>query len=406
MTASLYFGQQGTGKSTVATGEALEYLRAGRRVVCNYPIDPSPAVLHPSDPMVNAVVEVIPSRPVLSDLKQLGLGWLNPEDIGREEKCGLIVIDEAGPWLSARDWNGEDRKALIDFLVQTRKRGWDLIFLAHTPIMIDKQVRDGVIEIYGRCKRTDRMKKLGFNLPRMHICVCRYGASEMAPMVERRMYRGAIEHKCFQSYAVFGAEEGNDAGWYSVLPPRLTEYRNVKKGRFTMKGVVIAFSILFGGVGFLGGWLVSGSDPVAPVAVASAAPVDPVESEYFRMISPAEIKAKNEKLFSDAADEKENPYSDFVAPDPEHEIVIAGCYATPKHCRCTYSDGSIVEDLDQVACMDRLGVDHLPEPSGSLGLSDLALSSSPNLHRRSTPSGSHAFESRLIDGQWVTNELR
>lgn len=221
---SLLYGQPGTGKSTLSTGIILDYLRAGRRVVANYPVDAAPASLRQNGPLTDAYVEVLPSRPSFDQLQSVGIGWFYAKDHGREDRAGLLVVDECGPWLSSRKWNEKDRDLVIDWLLHSRKRGWDILLIAQAPGLIDKQVREAVIESYARCRRSDRMKVpvIGVKLPRFHIAVARYGMDQNAPVLERWIYRGKVEHQCYQSYALFDSVEEN--GIYCTLPPRLTKW--------------------------------------------------------------------------------------------------------------------------------------------------------------------------------------
>lgn len=228
---TLLYGQPGTGKSTLSTGIILDHLRQGRRVVSNYPVDAAPGCIRANGELRNASVEVLPSRPSFEVLSSIGIGWSNPADFGREDRSGLLVIDECGPWLSSRKWNDKERDVIIDWLLHSRKRGWDIVLIAQAPGLVDKQVREAVIESYARCRRSDRMKVpfIGVKLPRFHIAVARYGLDQNAPVLERWVYRGAIEHKCYQSYALFDAVEEN--GVYCTLPPRLTRWAGHKSIR-------------------------------------------------------------------------------------------------------------------------------------------------------------------------------
>jgi len=221
----LLYGQPGTGKSTLAVGMALEYLAEHRRVAANFAIDPSPACQTVWGKLLDRSVTVLPSRPTFDQLRSLGVGWSEKAEFGREDRAGLLVIDEAGPWLSSRTWNDKERAAIIDWFLQSRKRGWDVVVIAQAPALVDKQVREAVIEGYGRCRRLDRIRVpfTRISLPRVHVCVMRYGLDAHAVKLFTKAYRGATEHQCFASYALFEAE-ADIAGPYSTLPPRLVKF--------------------------------------------------------------------------------------------------------------------------------------------------------------------------------------
>jgi zona occludens toxin len=64
-------------------------------------------------------------------------GWY-----GKESQC-LLIIDEAGVLFNARDWNvkPDERKNWIKFLAQSRKFGYDVVFISQDVRMIDRQIR-------------------------------------------------------------------------------------------------------------------------------------------------------------------------------------------------------------------------------------------------------------------------
>lgn len=227
MTVANYYGQPGTGKSTLAVGRLLEYAAKGRRVAANFACDFAPASNRPGGKLAQASLTVLPARPSLADLEALGLGWHKASDRGREDICGLLVVDEAGGWLNSRTWNAPQRQAIIDWFLHSRKRGWDVILIAQHPQLLDKAVREACVELYGRCRRMDRFKVpiLGVRLPRFHFCVVRYGSGPHDIVLERHMYRGGVEHRCFESYALFDTSDELVGGVYSTLPARLTKWR-------------------------------------------------------------------------------------------------------------------------------------------------------------------------------------
>jgi hypothetical protein len=217
----LLYGQPGTGKSTLATGIAREAAGEGRRVAANYPIDFAPASVRPNGPLARAFCHVLPSRPTLADLRALGVGWAEGEE-GREDRAGLLIVDEAGPWLSSRNWQAAERQEIIDWFLHSRKLGWDVVLIAQAPGLLDKQVREAVIEGYARCRRTDRLKVAGVSMPRVHIAIARYGNGPNDPMIQRWIYRGQVEHRMFQSYAMFNVQ--GEQGAYCTLPPSITKW--------------------------------------------------------------------------------------------------------------------------------------------------------------------------------------
>jgi len=223
---TLLYGQPGTGKSTLATGMILDALRDGRRVVSNFAVDPAPACLRPSSKISNGFVEVLPPRPSFLELKSIGTGWHDKIDHGREDRSGLLVLDEIGGWINSRSWADKDRQNIIDWFLHSRKRGWDIIFIAQHPNLIDKQVREAVVEGYARIRRTDRMSVplTSIKLPRMHIAIARYGMEQNAPRLNTWMYRGSTEQKCFASYALFDADNDVIGGTYCTIPARIIRW--------------------------------------------------------------------------------------------------------------------------------------------------------------------------------------
>lgn len=223
---TLLYGQPGTGKSTLATGMILDALRDKRRVVSNFAVDPAPACLRPGTPLSQGHTEVIPVRPSYMQLKAIGIGWHDKTDHGREDRSGLLVLDEVGGWINSRSWADKDRQLIIDWFLHSRKRGWDIVFIAQHPNLIDKQVREAVVEGYARIRRTDRMTvpMTNLKLPRMHIAIARYGLEQNAPRLQTWMYRGSTEQKCFASYALFDADDDVVGGSYCTMPARLTRW--------------------------------------------------------------------------------------------------------------------------------------------------------------------------------------
>lgn len=59
----------------------------------------------------------------------------------------LVIIDEARIKFNCRAWNAKDRESWLEFLPQHRKYGFNIILIAQSEMMIDKQIRP-LVEMY------------------------------------------------------------------------------------------------------------------------------------------------------------------------------------------------------------------------------------------------------------------
>lgn len=238
-TGILLTGKRGQGKSLAAVGRIREYLRQGRPVATNLDL----YLEHFGSPFVrNVQVYRLPDYPEASDFKALPFG--NPKLYYRDdgtigfaegytdESNGLIVLDEVASFLNARDWNDKSKKehrdALNDWFRHSRKYGWDILMLAQHEDLIDKQTRTALFEMWGVCKRMDRLniplitplsRLVGLKLkpPKIHVAVIRYGMSELSPVSDRWMYRGHDLYRCYDTTQVLG--KSDIAGVACLLTP-------------------------------------------------------------------------------------------------------------------------------------------------------------------------------------------
>lgn len=227
MTIYVTTGTLGAGKSLLAVSKIRQYLQQGRRVATN--LDLNMQNLLPSKNRT-ARVERLPDRPTVDDLNSLGLG----ADILDERRYGLLVLDELATWMNSRTWSDKNRQALIDWLVHSRKKRWDVIFLIQHANALDKQVREMLMEYQVRCRRFDKIKLpiisaigefLTFGLwdgylPRIHLGVVVYaqGGNAQSPLVtERWFYRGRDLYAAYDTEQVFSDSYSN--GIFSYLTP-------------------------------------------------------------------------------------------------------------------------------------------------------------------------------------------
>jgi len=212
MAVYIVTGKLGNGKSLFAVWNALEYLREGRRVACNFPLDFShvdTSTLRGANRINN--LTCLPSKPDIDDLKALGRGG------DREEIAGALILDESAMWLNSRTFQDKSRQAVIDWLLHSRKLGWDVYLIVQHLAMVDKQVRDGIAEHVITCMRLDRLQVpfIGLKLPRVHIAVCRYGTNPQAPSVWAKFYRGGAD--LFEAYATNQMFDELEKGQYCPL---------------------------------------------------------------------------------------------------------------------------------------------------------------------------------------------
>jgi len=217
----VYFvtGKLGSGKTLAMVGRIREYLVRGRPVATN--IDLSLRKLLSVRPECLPVR--LPDQPTIEDLKQLGAA----HSTCREELNGCIILDECGTWLNSRGWSDRGRAALIDWLLHSRKLGWDVFFIIQSAGMMDKQIRDALCEYHVTCRRMDRLRipylgkllsaltfgKLKGNLPKLHVATVHYGMGPQAFVADTWVYRGADLYPAYSSAQVI---EADSAGMYSL----------------------------------------------------------------------------------------------------------------------------------------------------------------------------------------------
>lgn len=202
-------GKLGSGKSLFSIAEAWKYYSAGRKVVANFPIDFS-SKPHTKKSLHNTIF-ILPDLPTPQDLHGLGVGGLT------ESTAGLIIIDEAARWLNSRDWGDKNRKELIDWLLHSRKLGWDVMLLVQTHEMLDKQVRSGLMEYHTVCRRLDRVRFMGVRLPHVHLATTYYGlkteSSNSPPKADKLWYKPTEWGKYYDTRSLFK----DSIGCYNML---------------------------------------------------------------------------------------------------------------------------------------------------------------------------------------------
>lgn len=215
MTTSVVHGKLGVGKSKFAVWKMRQAMDQNRLVATNLNLNMDK--LMPAQSKYCAIR--LPDKPKASDLAALPHG--NPDSYD-EDKNGVMVLDELGSWMNSRSFQDKDRAGVIDWLIHSRKHGWDLYLLVQNLVMIDKQVREALCEYSIKIIRADKIKiplighllpgKMG-RLPRFHLA--NISLVDVPGMVtDREYFRGDDLHECYDTRQIF-AENGD--GMHSML---------------------------------------------------------------------------------------------------------------------------------------------------------------------------------------------
>lgn len=214
-------GKLGTGKTKFCVWMAQQALLAGRRVASNVDL-----ATHLLTPFKRSTYVRIPDKPCARDLEAIGHG--NPASYD-EDRNGVLILDELGTWLNSRSFQDKDRMPVIDWLIHARKHGWDVYLIVQDAGMIDKQVREALIEYQCRCMNLAKIRipivgkllsvfhdRAGY-LPRMHTVTARTGYGAGAIVAERWMFQGKDLHAAYDTRQIFSSNYPHGA--HSVLPP-------------------------------------------------------------------------------------------------------------------------------------------------------------------------------------------
>ncbi len=144
--ATFFEGRRGSGKSKYAVEHMQNRLKKGRTVASN--LDLFLDKLCPDNPKAHYVR--LPDFPRSIDLLCLGKAYPeldhdNP-DTYDEKKNGTVVLDELLTSFNSRNWNDPDRLAVVNWIVQSRKDGWDLKLIGQSIDAVDKQIKETVID--------------------------------------------------------------------------------------------------------------------------------------------------------------------------------------------------------------------------------------------------------------------
>lgn len=163
----LYTGFVGSGKSYCATRLACRIIDAklsNQYVIANFPLLPKRKMFHflhkkeedkykKNDRFIFKNNDELTVDYLIN--KSLEKGWNE-----KESSC-LLIFDEASIPFNSRTFHQSDRMDWIKFLSQSRKFGYDVIFITQDARMIDRQIRS-LCEFEVAHKKLNNMPLLGW----------------------------------------------------------------------------------------------------------------------------------------------------------------------------------------------------------------------------------------------------
>ena len=223
-------GKKGNGKTLFAVGLIRDTLRAKKRVATNLDIRPEAF----GRPQCRQSFFRLPDRPTVQDLEAIGRG----QDGVVEEDNGIIVLDETSTFFNTRSFGDKNRQPMLDWLVHSRKLGWDVYYICQGLGQIDKQLRESGIEYHIAVIRTDKWaiplissltETLGYRVgfPKVHLGIIRQGMVN-GIFCARRWYRGRDIYPAYDTQQIFVDRDHPAAcGLHTVLSAYLFQGRHM-----------------------------------------------------------------------------------------------------------------------------------------------------------------------------------
>ena len=134
----LYSGTPGSGKSLHSAYRLIEQIEKGKTVIANFPIN------------MNYFNKRVKRKKPVGDFYFVANSEITPKGLRdfakanlkpcEEHQC-LVCLDECGCIFNPRAWNAKGRQDWIDFLINHRKYGYDILMIAQSDMLVDKQIR-------------------------------------------------------------------------------------------------------------------------------------------------------------------------------------------------------------------------------------------------------------------------
>lgn len=131
---TIFTGTPGSYKSFHAVKYALNWLRSGRNLICNFPLDYTKKLKNEPKGIYKFIRD--------SDLNvNYLINFAVENHFSSFKTQTLVVIDEASLKFNSRSFMNADRIKWINFLANHRHFNYDFILICQSDKMIDKQIR-------------------------------------------------------------------------------------------------------------------------------------------------------------------------------------------------------------------------------------------------------------------------
>jgi len=196
-------GALGSGKTLWAISRIEEAMLGNCKIATNLDL------ILDKLPKSTAPVYRLPDFPTGDDLAAIGSGGE-----GRDErKWGWLVLDEGAAWLNSRGWGDKGRDAIVKWLLHARKHHWNVCLIIQGIGMLDKQIRQALVEYHVSCRRTDRLNvplvgklvhvlSLGYltgRMPQVHMASTNYVAGGVTMHVENTWYKSKHLYEAYDT---------------------------------------------------------------------------------------------------------------------------------------------------------------------------------------------------------------
>lgn len=218
---SVYFvtGGLGSGKGLAAMNKIREYAQNGCKIAGNLDV----FLPHLCKDVNSRITYIrVPDRPTAHDLNALGSGNEGYDPF----ENSLLVLDELATWFNSRTWNEKGRADLLDWLVHSRKHGWDVILIVQSIETVDKQLTELLMEyhvpmsdmskinipVIGRLGRSLSKKNRPITFPKIHLGTVWYKNKVKA---DKWVFRARDLYASYDTKQIF--TEKNDFAVHSQL---------------------------------------------------------------------------------------------------------------------------------------------------------------------------------------------